>query len=217
MAENKKEQNPAPQPHHSKTWEWLQNIGLFAAFLLGIQKNAPTVPAGDGNGVGKIKEMPAWLMNMFPSFTREDETEFNLILDSYPSAKQVEAEFRARFIADGYDETKYRLALVHMRREYVERMAKTMPKNDLDSRMTFAKLEMRDSAYEFLSELVVESAAGGDFYRRQKERALSRKILEEPGIADWVKKNKGKTLALLAISPFVLITFAYHLLNLIFG
>lgn len=203
------------QTHQSRVWEWSKSIIATVAVMLGIQKGA-LATAGDGNN-DKVKEIPGWLLNAFPSFTREDETEFNLILDSYPSAKQVEAEFRKKFIREDYDETKYRLAMVHMRREYVERMAKTMPKNDPGTRMTFAPLEMRDSVREFFSELIVESVAGGtpeEVYRRQERMALNRHLLEKRGaakkIGEAVSQNKIDTvLTIVAILLGILVVLAF--------
>jgi len=221
--------SPAPKEAEKKhsnwerIWELSQNFAIIGGIILGLRQ-----PPKAGEQAAGGKEIPGWLMNLFPSFTREDETEFNLILDSHTlrDAKQIEAVFRDNFITDGFDETKYRLGLVHFRREYLERMRNPMPENKSGGQLIFKPLQMKDSASEFIDQLIDihTNPAGGtdqEKYACQKKIALDRKLLEKTSLLkkvfSWTKENKGKTVALFFTIPLFLFSLFILFLNIMLG
>jgi hypothetical protein len=201
--------------------ENFQWILIIFSVILGLRK-----PPEAGETAAGGKEIPGWILKIFSSLTKEDETEFNLILDSFPGGgiRPVEAKFREDFIADGYDETDYRLSVVDLRREYLERLRNPAPEDKSGGRLTFASLALQDSAIAFLSEILAESAKSGtpeEIFERQKKLALERKLIKKvSGLKkafQWSQHNKFKTLLLLATTPFLLAAVIYQILNLFLG
>jgi len=164
------------------------------------------------------KEFPSWLMNLFPSLTREDEDEFNSFLDSHSdrTIRPIESEFRKKFIEDGFDATSYRLNLVSLRKDFLKKAGVQILKNETGARINFTPLTLNDSVNAFFGELIAEHSAGGtkeEVYKRQKERAMERMILEEDSTLRksirWCRKDKITTIAML-ISLIVLVTCAIY-------
>ena len=198
-----------------------QTLGIVLGIMLGLRQPPKPGEAGPGG-----KEIPGWLLKIFSSLTKEDETEYNLILDSFPDGgiRPIEAEFRKDFIADGYDETDYRLSLVDLRREYMERLRNPAPEDKSGGRLAFTSITLRDSCTEFFSELLTESnttSTPKEIFERQKKIALDRKILKKTGllkrIFSWSQRHKLETILWIVLTPFLLVALIYQILNLLFG
>jgi hypothetical protein len=208
-----------------KSWLWrmirenAQDFFILVSIILGIRqapKQGETLPSG--------KEVPGWILSAFPSFTDEDEIEYNLVRDSHtdPSARKTEACFCDNLKADsgGYDEVKYRVRLVKLRREYLQQLRSPAPEDKSGGRLSFTRITLKDSAIEFISELIEESSVAGtpeEIYQRQKKVALDRKLLERKHFFKKCWENKLITLTVLlsiiACVPCVLYWIACLILN----
>lgn len=205
------------------SWIWrmirenAQDFFILLSIILGLKphpKEGETLPSG--------KQTPNWVLSMFPGFTDEDEVEFNLARDSHkdPRARKVEAAFRENFVADGYDETIYRVRFIKLRREYMEQLRSPAPEDKSGGRLVFTPITLRDSVIEFLTDLIAEIQTSGtpeEIYKRQRKMALDRKLLVKK---NWLKKraeNKLETLAILISIAVSIPCLLYWILYWIFG
>ena len=158
----------------------------------------------------------------------KDEIEYNLLRDSHPNplAKAVEANFRRNLVKDkdGFDETKYRVRLVELRREFMEQLRHPAPKDESGGRLAFEKMTLKDSATEFITELINEVTTGKGpkrIYERQKKIALDRKLIEKTGLIKkyfhWIVTNKFFAATLLLSTTIVLFCLFYWFLYWIFA
>jgi hypothetical protein len=206
-----------------KSWLWrmirenAQDFLILLSIILGLRphpKEGETLPSG--------KQTPNWILSMFPSFTDEDEVEFNLTRDSHndPLARRTEATFRENFIADGFDETKYRVRFIKFRREYLEQLRNPAPEDKSGGRLSFTRITLKDSATEFLTELITEAQAGGtpmEIYKRQRKMALDRKLLVKTGIFHWIRKHKTVSIMILLAAFVYVLSFVTLLIVRIFS
>jgi hypothetical protein len=220
MADNI-EQEHSGNHHEKKFWgrmleENFQWILLVLSIVLGLRKPPEAGETGPGG-----KEIPGWILRIFSSLTKEDETEYNLILDSYPDPAilAVESAFRNNFIREGYDETDYRLSLVDLRREYLERLRNPAPEDKSGGRLSFTPITLRDSATKFLDQLLYETRVGTpeEVFARQKKIALDRKILKKTGALKrafhWHESHKLETIVGLFLFPIAAVMFLLWLLG----
>jgi len=188
------------EERENRRWFWrmirenAQDILILVSIILGLRPHPQ-----QGEKLPSGKEVPNWFLSAFPSFTDEDEIEYNLIRDSHsnPEARKAEAEFCCKLAADGYDEIKYRVRLVKLRREYVEQLRNPAPPDKSGGRLAFTPLVLRDSVTEFISELIAETQVAGtpeEIYERQKKIALYRKLLAKKHFFKKCWENKLVTL-----------------------
>jgi hypothetical protein len=182
MAENQTSADESKRRMWRLISENAQTIGIVLSLALGLRdKPAP--------GSDEEKSLPGWFVSALPGLTDIDEIWQNLIIDSHPDRriKAIERAFRKKASYDPemrYDIEKYRTRLLGMRREYIELLLKTAPKNEQGNRLQVEPLMLRDSCYEFFTELIEEVDRLGntdEIYQRQKEIALYRNILVPMG------------------------------------
>jgi hypothetical protein len=220
--QEKKAEPTSEEKKGEKSWLWrmirenAQDFFILLSIILGLKprpKEGETLPGG--------KQTPDWMLSAFPSFTDEDEIEYNLIRDSHPDslAKKAEAFFCDNLKADkdGYDEVKYRVRLVKLRREYLQQLRSPAPEDKSGGRLSFTKLTLKDSATEFISELIEEFQVGGEIYKHQKKMALDRKLLEKKHFLKKCYENKLETLIILISIIVSIPCLLYWILYLIFG
>jgi len=213
--------------------ENFQSIGVMLLLALGLKKPAQTGDSQTGQQLEK--EAPGWFLTAFPGWTKDDETEYNLILDSADdnaSIKDVRIaaeEFEDRVKNDfWYDEVGYRVSLVLLRREFLERLKHPVPKDD-SNRIKFQTIEIRDSAKAFMERLLEEKtkreldlkAASSDeereeirngIYEEQKKIAIKRKLLPERHWLKMIVEDK-----LMAISIAIVIFCLLDMISYLFS
>jgi hypothetical protein len=212
----------ATSKNSSGFWEKVQNMGIFIAMLMGFRKGPQP-----GTQEAENSRIPDWLISLLPeSFTLEDESWRLLILGSCsdPRATEVEGEFRRQLGEDsiGYDAGKYRQRLMHARKEFLAEARRPAVKNEKWARVKFEPITFRDPCNLFLLRLIAEADAGGtpeEIYERQKQFAIRQNFLVPMGGLkkgfQWCNKNKGKTLALLLATPFIVFSLITILLYLV--
>ena len=203
-------------------WEFIlenaQNLGIILSIALGIRK-----PDSKTTIEGKERQVPDWVLSAFPNLTREDDTEYNLALDSHPNinAQLAAKEFRATMVKeDIYDDVRYIVDLIKIRREFTERTKKPAPPDKSGGRLKFEPLNIKDSVNAFFSELLAEKNLGGtpeEIYTRQKERAKERNLLPKKHIAkrcvEWIGSHKAETVVGIILLPIGFIQFIIWVLS----
>lgn len=175
-------------------WENIQTIFFAILAMLGL-RFASTKESG-GQQPTAEKESSDFILSHFPNWTEDDKKEYNLLLDSHEKkeARIAAEEFdKAVEEDDRYDLTQYRVAIVLLRREFIERMRHPAPKDDSGGRLNFDTLTIRDSAIIFMDRLLEEKEKGGsskEIYERQREIAVRRELLKEKNLFKRVSENK---------------------------
>ena len=175
--------------------EILDNLLLGILILLGFKHQSDSNASG-----GREKQAPNWLMQVFPSLTRDDNNEYNLALDSHPdpATRTAAKKFRSMMEKEGiYDVEKYVVNLIKVWREFMERTKNPPPESKSAERIVFEKITVNDSVKAFFSELLTEKTVGGteeEIYNRQKDRAYERDLLPKKHwlkkLREWFGKNK---------------------------
>jgi hypothetical protein len=199
--------------------ERLDDIVLILSLIWGLREKPP-------RGSDEEKRIPGWLLSFLYHFTREDNSEFNLILDSHsnPEARQVELKFRLRMIKDGWDVDYYRLGLVWDRREFRERMNYPPPEDKSSGRIKFGPMVVNDSSVAFLSELIEISKkykTAEAIYRHQLKCAESRMLLKKTSlskkIVSWILANKALAILILLVVLTTIICLPIKFLQWMIG
>lgn len=228
MANEKKPTEPktteSSENHHKKNWgNWLWENSQMVIAMIGVILGLRQHPQS-GEKFPNGKEVPDWFLNLFPALSRDDENVFAIILSSNPDpdVKVAESIFRRKLLADGYCGTAYRLGLVGFRKEFTKLMRDPMPE-DKSARMTCEKLHLKDSANDFLREILREHVSPGthqEVYERQRQIAIDYNLLEKVGtfrrILHWSKTHRIETIAWICMIPCVVISLTYHLLTFFF-
>jgi hypothetical protein len=138
------------------------------------------------------------------------------------SYREIEEKFREMASKDPahFDVGKYRVMLMEMRKEFLEQMRKSNPKNEQNSCMVFNTITFSDPCCEFLKQLKVSDDSGvdeEDVYRRQKKIAISRyllvKMIFPKRIVIWIRKNKLEFILGLIFLPIGLFQLLFLLFN----
>jgi len=205
-----------------KVWENLQNIAIILAMIMGMRRPSPSSIRGGEGEKKAISQLPMWLIELFPSLTKEDESEFNLIMSSFPDEKirKVEATFRERFKLEGYDETYYRLNLVEMRREFMKRLKSPAPKDESEGRLQFKAIKLSCPAEDFLQAILEcpEKYKNKEkIYQCQKKISLDRLVLKKTSFFkkffSWAGNHKKEVLAGIFLIPVGIVELFLWLLN----
>ncbi|KKP67120.1 MAG: hypothetical protein UR66_C0009G0099 [Candidatus Moranbacteria bacterium GW2011_GWE1_35_17] len=173
--------------------ESLQFIGILGAIIMGLRQ-----PPKPGEAVVGDKQVPNWLLSAFPSLTAEDEVEFNLILSSLSTAKKNALKmFEFLLKQEGiFDEVKFRVLLVKIRREFIEKMRTPVPENKSQT-LTFGKLKVNDAVSDFAASLAKENVAGitpEQVFENQKLIADNMKLIEKKSFLKKLSENKAATI-----------------------
>lgn len=192
--------------------ENIQDVLIGLLFVLGFKKSAQTK---EGSGSGTViaeKQTPNWILSIFPSWTDEDEVEYDLALTSHTEmkAKKSAEEFEENLKKEGvYDEVKYRVRVVKKHREFIEQVKHPAPKDDSGGRLNFQVITISSPVLEFMDRLLEEKTKGGtseEIFERQKRIAINRKFIEKK---HWLKKiSENKTDAILTILAAILVLIA---------
>lgn len=155
--------------------ENFQSIGVGILIALGLMK--PT-QKGDAEQP-KEREVPSWFMSAFPSLTKDDEIEYTFLLGSVDSETRNAAEEFEEMVSNDFwhDEVGYRVSLVLLRREFMERLKHPMPKDDA-KRLIYEVIEVNDPARIFLERLREEKKKREEDLQANDEDG-KKKILEE--------------------------------------
>lgn len=220
MTEENTTTAPAGSPKNVfRFWEKIQDIGIVLAMILGLKE---TSKSDKSNQSSKEKQIPGWLMSAFPNLTRDDDNEYNLILDSLsPNAKIAAKEFRAMMAKENvYDDIKYIVYLVELRREFIEKTTHPTGVNKGKTRLDFGSITINDSVEAFFKELLDEKVIGGRpkrVYERQKKLALARNLLPKKHLAkkihEWTSTHKAETFVGIVFIPFVFFKIIIWLLG----
>ncbi len=203
-------------------WEKVQNMGIFIAMLLGLQKTPHP-----GSSEAKSSRIPDWIIQLLPeSFTLEDESWRKLIQSSCPDlrATKVEIEFRSRLSkyqnGYGYDAGEYRRRLMHAKKEFLEQARKPAVKDEEGARVSFEHIIFRDPCNEFLNQLIAEVEVGGspeNIFERQRQFAVLQNFLVPMGgmkkFFRWIKNNKIETLVGIFMIPWGILQLIIWLLS----
>ena len=215
------------QPGRNKWLAWVekfQDIGILVGIILGLRQSPKS---GEPSRPGE-KQVPNWILSAFPSMTDEDEIEYNLVLSSNPNKDAIEAmeEFDENIREEGvYDEVKLRVRLVEIRREFLERLNHPAPKDESGGRLNFSVITIKDPVIEIMDRILEEETYSTktfkELFERQKRIAINRKLLEKKHFLkkcfEWSRENKGKSVAIVFMTPLVILTITLSILNLIFG
>lgn len=203
-------------------FENLQNIAIIIAMIMGVKKPSQSLGGGEEGGGETIKQLPMWVIELFPGLTREDENEFNLIMSSFPDKKirKVEATFRERFKKEGYDETYYRLGLVGMRREFMKRLKSPAPKDESGGRLQFEAVKLSCPTEDFLQTILECSEKYNEeekIYQHQRKIGLDRLVLKKISplkkFFSWAGKHKIDFIVGIFLIPIGIIELFFWLLN----
>lgn len=186
----------------NETIQWL----IFGGILF-KKGGGPPQMGPDGQPDVEVPKVPAWIMNAFHFLTKEDEEELVQVLDDFSEKSEdqdIFFEFRKRIVLENYDEDSLRLMIVNLNRDWINRK---------DAKKT----NIPNSARIFLEQLVFLHPD----YEAQKEMAIQKGFLEK--VTTFKKlfmkamAHKNRTLLVLILSPFVIASFIYQILNLFFG
>lgn len=185
-----------------KLSETIQYLGILGAIIMGLRQ-----PPKPGEAVVGDKQVPDWLLSAFPQFTAEDEVEYNIILSSLNATGKIALKmFEFLLKQEGvYDEVKFRVLLVKIRREFLDKMRNPVPENK-STTLTFGKLQLNDPVSDFAALLENENVAGRtpeQVFSNQKLIADNIKLLEKKSIFKKLSENKIAT-----ILWFLFIVFA---------
>lgn len=193
--------------------ETLQYIGILGAIVMGLRP-----PPKPGEEISGEKQVPGWIISSFPSFTDEDEVEYNLTLSSLPKASKSALEkFEENLKIEGiYDEVKLRVLLVKIRREFMERMKNPSKKNEAEH-LLFEKLTLRDAIKDFAKRLSEEEKVVGrtpeETFGAQKKIAINLKLIEKKSFLKKCSEHKITTLAGIILLPIGFFQLLFWLLN----
>lgn len=199
--------------------ENIQDILIGILIVLGLKKPAQ---AG-GTGQTEEKRVPNWVLNAFPGLTRDDDNEYNLALDSHPSieARLSAEEFEEMVKKDNlYDEVRYVVNIVELRREFMERLKHPAPKDESGGRLSFDPITLRDPVILFFDRLLEEKNRGGspeETYERQREIAMKRKLLTKKHLLKRLCENKTSAVIYLVAAVFFAFGLMYFIPYWIFG
>lgn len=200
--------------------ENIQDIVLGFLLITGLKK--PT-QAGTVQFQGQERQVPDWFMSAFPGLTRDDENEYSLALDSHSDleARAAAEEFWKMVKEDErYDEVRYIVNIVQLRREFIERLKHPAPKDESGGRLKFDSLTLRDSVNIFFDRLLEEKNKGGspeEIYKRQEEIALNRKLLPKKHLFKRLLENKASAIMYFFATLLFAFGFMYFILYWIFG
>lgn len=202
--DDKKSESTPKKEKLEKFSEWLQYAGIIGAIIIGVRQ-----PPKPGEPVIGDKQVPNWLLSAFPSLTAEDEVEYNLILASLnPIDKTTLKLFEFLLKREGiYDEVKFRVMLVKIRREFIEKMKSPVPETKPSAPLTFGTIQLNDAVSDFASLLSAENTAGRtpeEIFENQKLIADNLKLIQKKSFFKKLLENKMETVlgvifALLAI------------------
>ena len=205
-----KKKNDSPESNKKidraeKFSEMVQYFGIIGAIIMGLRQ-----PPKPGEAVVGDKQVPNWLLSAFPSLTAEDEVEYNLILSSLSTSKKNTLKiFEFLLKQEGiYDEVKFRVLLVKIRREFLDKMRNPMPENK-STTLTFGKLKMNDAIADFASLLAKENVAGRtsqQIFENQKMIADNLKLIEKKNFFKKLSEHKSETIA--GVVFFILVIIA---------
>ncbi|HRZ95734.1 MAG TPA: hypothetical protein P5262_04205 [Candidatus Moranbacteria bacterium] len=200
--------------------ENIQDVALGILLVLGFKKPSQS---GTVQFQGQERQVPDWFLSAFPGLTRDDENEYNLALDSHPDPKaRIAAEEFWEMVKKDelYDEVRYVVNIVELRREFIERLRRPAPKDESGGRLGFDPLTQRDSINIFFNRLLEEKSRGGspeEIYKRQKEIALKRKLLPKKHLFKRLLENKASAIMYFFATLFFAFGFMYFILYWIFG
>ncbi|EKE22165.1 MAG: hypothetical protein ACD_7C00030G0001 [uncultured bacterium] len=190
--DSKKESPAKNMAKAEKFVESLQFIGILGAIIMGLRQ-----PPKPGEAVVGDKQVPNWLLSAFPQFTAEDEVEYNLILSSLADASKIALkEFEFLLKKEGiFDEVKFRVLLVKIRREFLDKMRNPMPENK-STTLTFGALQLNDAVADFSKLLNDEKVAGRtpeQIFCNQKLIADNLKLIEKKSFLKRLSEHKLET------------------------
>lgn len=192
----------------ASTWEKIQSVGIVAAFLAGILR-----PSSSEQASNIEKQVPDWVMSMFPHLTKEDEKEYGRILASLSSLlRNALISFEDKLRLEGvYDETSFRVMLVQARREHIEGIKSPPPSKKAEDAdiVTFSKLKLRDTVEIFVKELRKaeqdQARTPEEIFEEQKRIALSFKLIERKSFIKRIMGNKIATILWLVFFFFLIV------------
>ncbi len=206
--------------------EAFQDALLLLLFAIGIKRPMGGMINGTAQqqtAQAPEKQVPDWILSAFPSLTDEDEVEYNLCLSSNPDPLSVHAAeiFEENLKNEGiYDEVKYRIRLLKIRREFLEKLRHPAPKDESGGRLGFKPLTLADPVIEFMDRLRDEVDAGGtteEIFERQKEIANRRKLLEKISFTKktilWIRNHKLETVVGIFLVPIGIIELIFLFLG----
>lgn len=210
--DSKKESPVKNMAKAEKFVESLQFIGILGAIIMGLRQ-----PPKPGETVVGDKQVPNWLLSAFPQFTAEDEVEYNLILSSLSTAGKIALKlFESLLKQEGiYDEVKFRVLLVKIRREFLDKMRNPVPENK-STTLTFGKLKMNDAVSDFASLLAKENVAGRtseQIFCNQKLIADNLKLIEKKSFFKRLSEHKLETISGLIFFILVIIAILKKILS----
>lgn len=200
----------------ASTWEKIQNVGIVAAFLAGILRPSSSKQASDIE-----KQVPDWVMSMFPHLTKEDEKEYGRILASLnPLLRNVLTSFEDKLRLESiYDETSFRVMLVQARREHIEGIKNPPPSKKAEDAdiVTFSKLKLRDTVEIFTKELRKaeqdQTRTPEEIFEEQKRIALSFKLIEKKSFFKKCSEHKVTTFVGIILFPIGFFQLLFWILN----
>lgn len=192
--------------------EMVQYFGIIGAIIMGLRQ-----PPKPGEAIVGDKQVPNWLLSAFPSLTAEDEVEYNLILSSLSSTGKITLKlFESLLKSEGiYDEVKFRVLLVKIRREFLDKMRNPMPENK-STTLTFGSLQLNDAVSDFAALLEAENVTGRtpeQIFQSQKLIADNMKLLEKKNIFKKLAEHKLETVLGLIFTVLVIIAFLKKILS----
>lgn len=192
--------------------ETIQYLGIIGAIIMGLRQ-----PPKPGEAVVGDKQVPNWLLSAFPSLTAEDEVEYNLILSSLnPTEKIALKLFESSLKSEGvYDEVKFRVLLVKIRREFLDKMRNPMPENK-STNLTFGNLQLNDAVSDFARLLEAERIAGRtpeEIFCNQKLIADNMKLIERKNIFKKLAEHKLETVLGLIFTALAIIALLKKILS----
>jgi hypothetical protein len=197
--------------------ENIQDIALAILFFLGLRK--PAQATETGTVASAEKQVPNWFLSAFPSLTRDDENEYLLALCSHPDpdARAVAEKFEEELKKDPrYNNVKYIVNIVELRREYMEKLKNPAPKDPSGGRLSFEPITLRDPVNIFFSRLLEEKNRGKSpkkTYENQRQLAINQKLLEKNGYLHWMNNHRPETIVGIFLFPWAIIQFIIWILT----
>lgn len=187
----------------NETFQWL----IFGSILLKKGGGGP-LQAGPGEPTNiEIPGIPAWVMSAFHFLTTEDEQEYVQIIDAAekdPAKQEKFFAFKNNLVQSGYDEDFMRLMLVNLNRDWLNR--KDAKKTDISN-----------SAKIFIEQIILLDPDYVAQKKLAKEKKFLKKVTTFKKLFILSRENKLKTVIALILAPFIILSLAYHIINLIFG
>lgn len=197
MAEAEREKKKSLIEILNETLQWFVFGGLL------FKKGAPPQTGPDGQSEIEVPKVPAWIMSKFHFLTTEDEQEYDQIMDRFSSEiidQNIFFAFKNQLVAEGYDEDFLRLMLVNLNRDWLNR--KDAKKTDIPN-----------SAIEFITHIVFLNG-NYDFQKKlAKEKKFLKKVSAFKKFFIWSLENRGKTLAILALIPVIILALIILILE----